>query len=104
MLTAMNLQGIRILQAILMILFLIPMMGAQTIGAGIILRTFTGAPEWVGIVTMGLIVIFYCLFGGIRGAMLTDVVQGLLMVATAVVTFIISVRMGGGFEAISKAF
>jgi sodium/pantothenate symporter len=94
--------GIRILQAILMILFLIPMMGAQTIGAGIILRTFTGAPEWVGIVTMGLIVIFYCLFGGIRGAMLTDVVQGLLMVATAVVTFIISVRMGGGFEAISR--
>jgi len=94
--------GIRILQAVMMVLFLIPMMGAQTIGAGIILRTFTGAPEWVGIVAMGVIVIFYCLFGGIRGAMLTDVLQGLLMVATAVVTFIISVKMGGGFEAISS--
>ena len=84
---------------------MIPMMGAQTIGAGVILRTYTGAPEWVGIVGMGVIVIFYCMSGGIRGAMLTDVIQGGLMLATAIVTFIASVNLGGGMEAItSKLF
>ncbi|MDD2206293.1 MAG: sodium:solute symporter family protein [Aminobacterium sp.] len=94
--------GLRVLLAVLMIIFLIPMMGAQTIGAGIILRTFTGAPEWVGIVAMGIIVILYCMSGGIRGAMLTDVIQGSLMVLTAIITFIISVKIGGGFSAISE--
>ncbi len=93
--------GIRSLHALMMVIFLVPMMGAQTIGAGIILRTFTGAPEWVGIVAMGVIVILYCMAGGIRGAMLTDVLQGGLMLVTAVVTFVISVKIGGGFEAIN---
>ena len=95
-------KGLRTMQALLMILFLIPMMGAQTIGAGLILRTYTGLPEWVGIVAMGIIVIMYCMTGGIRGAMLTDVIQGGLMVATAIVTFTVSVKLGGGMEAITN--
>lgn len=95
-------EGLRTFQALLMILFMIPMMGAQTIGAGVILRVYTGAPEWVGIVGMGVIVILYCMCGGIRGAMLTDVIQGGLMLVTAIVTFIVSLNLGGGFEAISK--
>ena len=39
--------------------------------------------------------------GGIRGAMLTDVIQGLLMVVTAVVAFFVALDMGGGLEAIN---
>ena len=73
----------RALLAIIMILFLVPMMGAQTIGAGIIFKTYTGAPEWVGIV-------------------ITDVIQGILMVATAVVTFFVSLQLGGGLEVINQ--
>lgn len=94
--------SVRILLAVLMIFFLVPMMGAQTIGAGIIVHVFTGLPEWVGVVGMGIIVILYCMTGGIRGAMLTDVVQGLLMVATAIVTFILTIKMGGGIGAINS--
>lgn len=92
----------RALLAIIMILFLVPMMGAQTIGAGIIFKTYTGAPEWVGIVVMGITVILYCMAGGIRSIMLTDVIQGILMVATAVVTFFISLQLGGGLEVINQ--
>lgn len=94
--------GIRSILAVMMVVFMIPLMGAQTIGAGIIWRTFTGQPEWVGIVLMGVIVIIYCMTGGIRGAMLTDVIQGGLMVLTAILTFVISVQIGGGFEAINR--
>jgi len=94
-------QGIRVLLALMMLFFLIPLMGAQTIGAGVIVNVFTGLPYWVGVVAMGVIVIFYCMSGGIRGAILTDAVQGTLMVGTAIVTFILSVAMGGGFSAIN---
>ena len=87
---------------IMMLFFLIPMMGAQIIGAGVIVHVFTGLPEWVGVVGMGVVVILYCMSGGMKGAMLTDVIQGSLMIATALVTFIVSVVMGGGFEQINQ--
>lgn len=87
---------------VMMLFFLIPMMGAQIIGAGVIVHVFTGLPEWVGVVGMGVVVILYCMSGGMKGAMMTDVIQGSLMLATAVVTFVVSVKMGGGFEGINN--
>lgn len=86
---------------VMMLFFLVPMMGAQIIGAGVIVHVFTGLPEWVGVVGMGIIVILYCMSGGMKGAMMTDVIQGSLMIATAVVTFIVSVVIGGGFSNIN---
>ena len=86
---------------VMMLFFLIPMMGAQIIGAGVIVHVFTGLPAWAGVVGMGVIVILYCMAGGMKGAMMTDVIQGSLMIATAVVTFIVSIVMGGGFENIN---
>ncbi|HAT8011497.1 sodium:solute symporter family protein [Citrobacter rodentium] len=94
-------QAIRGLHAVMSIIFLLAMMGAQTVGAGVILHTFTGLPEWIGVVAMGVIVVLYCMTGGMTGAMMTDVLQGALMVATAVVTFVVSVQAGGGMEAIT---
>ena len=87
---------------IMMLFFLIPMMGAQIIGAGVIVHVFTGLPEWVGVVGMGIIVILYCMTGGMQGAMMTDVIQGSLMIATAIVTFVVSIVMGGGFSNINQ--
>lgn len=86
---------------VMMLFFLVPMMGAQIIGAGVIVHVFTGLPEWVGVVGMGIIVILYCMTGGMKGAMMTDVIQGSLMIATAVVTFIVSIVMGRGFSNIN---
>lgn len=93
--------AIRGLLAVLMLIFLVPMMGAQTIGAGVIFTTYTGADQWVGIVAMGVVVILYCMAGGIRSIMMTDVIQGILMVVTAVTTFFVSLKLGGGLEAIN---
>ncbi|QUJ67964.1 sodium:solute symporter family protein [Photobacterium sp. GJ3] len=41
--------------------------------------------------------------GGMKGAMMTDVLQGFLMVLTAIVTFFVSVRAGGGLEHINAS-
>lgn len=94
--------GIRGLLAVLMLIFLVSMMGAQTIGGGVIFSTYTGCDEWVGIVVMGITVILYCMAGGIRSVMLTDLIQGILMVVTAVVTFFVSLKLGGGLEVINE--
>lgn len=94
--------AIRVVHALIMIVFLVSMMGAQTVGAGVIFHVFTGGPEWVGVLVMGAVVVLYCMLGGMRGAMLTDVLQGGLMIATAIVTFIISLKVGGGMEAINS--
>ena len=51
---------------------------------------------------MGAIVVIYCMSGGMQGAMMTDVIQGSLMIGTAVITFIVSIVMGGGFENINS--
>ncbi len=95
-------KAIRVLHAIMCIIFLICMIAVQTVGAGIIFHAFTGFPEWIGVVSMGIIVTLYCSSGGMRGAMMTDVLQGVLMISTAVITFVASVYAGGGFEAISQ--
>lgn len=94
---------LRAISAILTVVFLVPYMGAQTIGAGVIVNTFTGAPFWVGVAIMGLGVTLYCLLGGIRGAMYTNVLQGSLMVVTAVLTFVGGLRLTGGLSAANAA-
>lgn len=95
-------QQIRTLHAVMSVVFLICMIGAQTVGAGIIFHVFTGFPEWIGVVGMGIIVTLYCSTGGMRGAMMTDVLQGGLMICTAIITFIASLHAGGGLEGISQ--
>lgn len=95
--------SIRGLLAVIMIVFLVPMMGAQTIGGGHIFSIYTGWSRDVGVIIMGATVITYCITGGIRSIMITDVIQGCLMVATAVVTFLAALKLGGGMEVINQA-
>lgn len=93
--------SMRASHAVLMVIFLVAMTGAQLVGAGVIIKTFAGYDEWVGVAVTGSIVTMYCMFGGMRGAMLTNVLQGSLMVIAAVVTFVLSVQAGGGLENIT---
>ncbi|MGH8247396.1 MAG: sodium:solute symporter family transporter, partial [Gammaproteobacteria bacterium] len=90
----------RLLCALVIIFFLIPYLAAQLVGAGIIFNVFTGSSYEVGAVLMGVVVIAYCLLGGMRATVLTDALQGMLMVAAAVTTFIAVMVKGGGLERI----
>ena len=60
-----NLSG---LLGLTMLIFMVPMMGAQIIGTGILVNTFTGLPNWVGVVFMGAVVVAYCMSGEIGRA------------------------------------
>ena len=96
-------KNIRALHIGIIISFLIIMMGVQSAAAGLIFHTFTGLPAWIGVIFMGSVVTLYCMAGGVRGAMMTDVLQGFLMVGTAIIAFVLSIRAGGGLESISQA-
>lgn len=87
----------------LMVIFMVPMMGAQIIGAGVLVNVFTGLPNQVGVIVFGIIVVFYCMSGGMRGAMMTDVVQGVLMFGAAIAAFVITLKMGGGMSALNES-
>ena len=91
------------LLGLLMVVFMIPMMGAQIIGAGVLVNVFTGLPNQVGIIAFGIIVVGYCMSGGMRGAMMTDVVQGVLMFIAAITAFVICLKMGGGMSNLNAA-
>lgn len=91
------------LLGLLMVVFMVPMMGAQIIGAGVLVNVFTGLPNQVGIIAFGIIVVGYCMSGGMRGAMLTDVVQGVLMFIAAITAFVICLKMGGGMSNLNAA-
>ena len=88
----------RLIVCVLTVGLILPVMGAQTLGAGIIWRVFTGYPEWMGVVVMSVVVTGYCLYGGIRGAMLTDVAQAMLMIFTSIFLFIAVLNFGGGLS------
>ena len=88
----------RMLCALVIILFLIPYLAAQIVGAGVIFNVFTGSPYSFGAVLMGVVVIGYCLAGGMRATVLTDALQGVLMVLAAIATFVAVAARGGGLQ------
>jgi hypothetical protein len=73
-------------------------MAAQVVGSGVIFNVFTGTPYWPGVVIMGAVVVAYCVIGGMRAAILSDALQGIVMVAASVLTFIAIARAGGGLS------
>lgn len=92
---------IRGIVAILILIFIVPYMGAQCIGAGVIVNTFTGAPYWVGVLFMAGLVTIYSALGGVRGVVWTDILQAVIMMFTAVVLCAAAVSYAGGFEKIN---
>lgn len=91
-------KAVRLICALVIILFLTPYLAAQVVGAGVIFNVFTGLPYGVGAVLMAVVVIGYCLLGGMRATMLTDALQGVLMVLAALAIFAAVAVKGGGFE------
>ncbi|MFQ5876315.1 MAG: sodium/proline symporter [Acidobacteriota bacterium] len=87
---------LRIVSMVAILLFYTAYVAAQLHGAGKILNaTFGIAPHW-GIVIGAAVVVFYTLMGGFLAVAWTDLVQGLLMSAVAVILPVVGlIRLGG---------
>ncbi len=89
--------------SLLVLVFMVFNAASQMVGVGDFFGTYLGIPyEWA--VLLGtLIVLIYSMFGGFRGVVLTDIIQFVLLLISALVVFVVGVRNAGGMTGIQQA-
>jgi len=98
-----NSYGLRLLFMTVMVVFTIPYLATQAIGAGIIIHSMSGFGVQIGAIVTMIVIMLYVLYGGMRGSGWTDVIQGIIMIlAMALAVVIIAINLGG-FEAANTA-
>jgi len=92
--------SLRLLFMGVMVVFTIPYLATQAIGAGLLIENVTGAAGvWqIGAVITMIIIMVYVLFGGMRGSGWTDVIQGIIMIAAMTLAVVFVAVNLGGFE------
>lgn len=72
---------LKIVYLIVMVLFTIPYLAIQPIGAGILLSELSGGSisQFDGAIILTIVIVLYVFLGGMRSVALTDVVQGIIM-------------------------
>lgn len=88
-----------ILCSVAMLIFFMAAMLAQFIGGARVFQVVTGLSYEAGLLLFGLGVILYTAVGGFRAVILTDAIQGVMMMAAAVVVLWAVLDAGGGMEA-----
>lgn len=84
------------------LLFFMASMLAQFIGGARLFQTVTGFPYAAGLVIFGITVVIYTTVGGFRAVVLTDAVQGVMMIIASVAILVSVVNAGGGMERIME--
>jgi len=87
-----------VLCSLALLVFFMAAMLAQFIGGARLFQAVTGYPYIVGLALFGLTVILYTAVGGFRAVVLTDAIQGMVMVFASVVVLVAVVNAGGGME------
>ena len=83
---------------IVLIVFTIPYLATQAIGAGLLIMQLTESMiSWqFGAVATMIVLMVYTFFGGMRGSGWTDVLQGVLMITALILAFIFVAHGLGG--------
>jgi len=87
---------VAILCSVALVVFFMAAMLAQFIGGARLFQTVTGYPYAVGLALFGLSVVLYTAVGGFRAVVLTDAVQGIIMVLAVIVVLLAVINAGGG--------
>ena len=80
-----------------MVIFTIPYLATQAIGAGMLIQSVTNASiGWqIGAIITMLVITIYVLFGGMRGSGWTDFIQGIIMIiAMTLAVVFIAINLG----------
>ena len=85
-----NSKLLKIIFLLVMVIFTIPYLATQAIGAGLIIENVSNSLiTWqIGAILTMLIIMVYVLFGGMRGSGWTDVIQGILMISAMLLAVI----------------
>ncbi len=93
-----NTKLIRIIGAIIILVFMTAYVSAQFTAGGKALSQAFGVDVTTGILITAIIVLIYVLTGGFFAVVWTDVVQALFMVTTLVIISAIALNVAGGLE------
>lgn len=101
----MNSKILRYLFMGVLIIFTIPYLATQAIGAGMLIMQLTeSVVSWqVGAIVTMIILMVYTFLGGMRGSGWTDVAQGILMILALLLAFVFVADGLGGVEAANSA-
>lgn len=94
---------LRVVSMLAILVFYLAYVAAQLDGAGEILNATFGIDHTTGILIGAVIVAGYTLMGGFMAVAITDLIQGFLMAAVAVVLPIAGIAALGGFEGVWTA-
>jgi Na+/proline symporter len=75
----------------------------QLVGAGLLVTTITGVPYQFMVWVIGFVFIVYTVMGGLVSVAWTDLIQGILMIAAVVATFVYMMIDQGGITAVNEA-
>ncbi|MBQ7840821.1 MAG: sodium/pantothenate symporter [Lachnospiraceae bacterium] len=92
-----------VLTTVLMLVFFVTQMIAQFIGGATLIETVTGLPYWAALAIFAVVVILYTAFGGFTAVVITDTIQGVVMLIGTFLFIFYVLKNVGSFEAMSVA-
>jgi sodium/pantothenate symporter len=90
-----------IISSICLVLFFVAQMVSQFMGGAILFQEITGMPYIWGLLIFSVIVIIYTTVGGFSAVVITDTVQGLIMILGGIILLATVVGVAGGFGPLS---
>lgn len=92
-----------VITSILMLIFFVSQMIAQFLGGATLVETVTGLPYWASLAIFALVVIAYTAFGGFTAVVITDTIQGIIMLVGTFLFMFYVINGVGGFENVKPA-
>lgn len=90
-----------IVTTLLMIVFFVTQMIGQFMGGATLIETVTGLPYWVALAIFAFVVILYTAFGGFTAVVITDTIQGIIMLIGTFLLILYVLKGVGSFEVMS---
>lgn len=90
-----------IITTLLMLVFFVTQMIAQFLGGATLIESVTGLPYWLALAIFALVVIVYTSFGGFTAVVITDTLQGIIMLVGTFLFLFFVVKNLGSFDAMA---
>ncbi len=94
---------LRLLVMTIMIIFTLPYLAVQAVGAGMIINALSGTDALLGAIVVTVVIGVYVSLGGMRSSGWTDVLQGILMFSAMVMAGLFVANALGGFSAAGES-
>ena len=91
-------KAIIIILSVLVTVFLLPYMATQFVGAARVIAQMTGMGYFTSLAFGSVVVLFYCVLGGMRGTSIAALIQGIVITVGCILLFIGTVNYAGGFK------